>query len=144
MLDFPRWKKAWLWLVTAAAALAALPSLFALANLPWPAGVPEPLVNLGLDLAGGSHLLLEAESGQIAAQRLENMEETVRTTMRQASPRIRISEVSTSAETYSSSMSSPSKTASKALSSNPSSSLTARIGSAEVRLVTYSMVAWRG
>ena len=68
MLDFPRWKKVWLWLVTAAAALAALPSLFALANLPWPAAIPAPLVNLGLDLAGGSHILLEAESGQIAAQ----------------------------------------------------------------------------
>ncbi|MFA9199613.1 MAG: protein translocase subunit SecD [Cypionkella sp.] len=96
MLDFPTWKKAWLWLVTAAAALAALPSLLALANLPWPAALPQPMVNLGLDLAGGSHILLEAESGQIAAQRLENMEETVRTTMRQASPRIRIGEVSTS------------------------------------------------
>ena len=101
MLDFPRWKKAWLWLVTAAAALAALPSLFALANLPWPAGVPAPLVNLGLDLAGGSHILLEAESGQIAAQRLENMEETVRTTMRAADPRIRIGDVSSSGGTLS-------------------------------------------
>ena len=95
MLDFPTWKKAWLWLVTAAAALAALPSLFALANLPWPSVLPNPMVNLGLDLAGGSHLLLEAESGQIAAQRLETMEETVRTTMRRAEPRIRIGEVST-------------------------------------------------
>ena len=93
MLDFPTWRKAWLWLVTAAAALAALPSLFALANVPWPSALPEPMVNLGLDLAGGSHILLEAESGQIAAQRLENMEETVRTRMRLASPRIRIGEV---------------------------------------------------
>ncbi|MGX7953069.1 protein translocase subunit SecD [Tsuneonella sp. HG249] len=96
MLDFPRWKKAWLWLVTAAAALAALPSLFSLAGIPWPAALPNPIVNLGLDLAGGSHILLEAEGSQIAAQRLENMEETVRTTMRQASPRIRIGDVSTS------------------------------------------------
>src|SRR5688500_17265681 len=96
MLDFPRWKKAWLWLVTAALALAALPSIFSLAGLPWPAAVPAPLVNLRLALAGGSHILLEAESGQIAAQRLENMEETVRSTMRQAEPRIRIGEVSTS------------------------------------------------
>lgn len=95
MLDFPTWRKAWLWLLTAAAALAALPSLFSLANVPWPSALPEPMVNLGLDLAGGSHILLEAESGEIAAQRIENMEETVRTRMRQASPRIRIGEVST-------------------------------------------------
>ncbi len=27
MLEFPRWKKAWLWLITAAAALAALAAL---------------------------------------------------------------------------------------------------------------------
>ncbi|MGX7926520.1 protein translocase subunit SecD [Tsuneonella sp. HG094] len=94
MLDFPTWRKAWLWLLTAACALAAIPSLFALANLPWPSALPEPLVNLGLDLAGGSHILLEAEPGQIRAQRIENMEETVRTTMRRAEPQIRIGEVS--------------------------------------------------
>jgi preprotein translocase subunit SecD len=52
------------------------------------------MVNLGLDLAGGSHILLEAEPSQVAAQRLENMEETVRSVMRQAEPRIRIGDVS--------------------------------------------------
>ncbi len=95
MLEFPRWKKVWLWFITAAAALAALPSIFSLANLPWPSVIPEPLVSLGLDLAGGSHLLLEAEAQQVAGQRLENMEETVRGAMRRAEPSIRIGDVST-------------------------------------------------
>lgn len=95
MLDFPAWKKAWLWLVTLACALAAIPSLYALTGARWPAILPEPMVNLGLDLAGGSHILLEADAQQVAQQRLETMEESVRSAMRLASPRIQIGEIST-------------------------------------------------
>ena len=95
MLDFPTWKKTWLWLITALAVFAALPSLVAMTETRWPEALPEPTVNLGLDLAGGSHILLEAEPSQVAAQRLENMEEGVRAAMRQAEPRIRIGDVST-------------------------------------------------
>ena len=95
MLDFPAWKKAWLWLVTAACALAALPSLVALTGARWPAILPEPMVNLGLDLAGGSHILLEADRRQVAQQRLETMDESVRAAMRLAEPRIQIGDIST-------------------------------------------------
>ena len=95
MLDFPLWKKLSLWAVTLAASLLALPSLFNVAGLDWPASLPRPEVNLGLDLAGGSHLLLEAKAADVRAQRLENMEESVRQLMRGASPRIRIGDVST-------------------------------------------------
>ena len=95
MLEFPRWKKIWLWGVTLVACLAALPSLLSSTNIGWPEALPNPMVNLGLDLAGGSHILLEAESDQVAAQRLENMEEGVRGVMRDAEPRIRIGDVST-------------------------------------------------
>lgn len=101
MLDFPPWKKAWLWLLTLACALAAVPSLFALANVRWPAFLPEPMVNLGLDLAGGSHILLEADSRQVAQQRLETMEESVRAAMRLAEPRIQIGDISTRGGTLS-------------------------------------------
>ncbi|MFM7348077.1 MAG: protein translocase subunit SecD, partial [Erythrobacter sp.] len=95
MLDFPLWKKLSLWAVTLAASLLALPSLAGVAGLSWPSSLPDPQVNLGLDLAGGSHLLLEAKSSDVRAQRLENMEETVRQLMRNANPRIRIGDVST-------------------------------------------------
>ena len=95
MLEFPLWKKLWLWGLTLALTAAALPSLFASAGLGWPAALPSPQVNLGLDLAGGSHLLLEAKSKDVAAQRLTNMEESVRQLMRSANPRIRIGDVST-------------------------------------------------
>ena len=60
MLEFPLWKKLWLWGLTLAASVLALPSLFNVSGLDWPASLPNPQVNLGLDLAGGSHLLLEA------------------------------------------------------------------------------------
>ena len=95
MLDFPRWKQAWYWLLTLVAIAAALPSLFSIGNLPWPSVLPAPMVNLGLDLAGGSHILLEADGAQVARQRLENMEESVRAQMRQGDARIRIGEIST-------------------------------------------------
>lgn len=95
MLDFPLWKKISLWAVTLSASLLALPSLFNVAGLDWPGALPRPEVNLGLDLAGGSHLLLEAKAGDVRTQRLDNMEETVRQLMRGANPRIRIGDVST-------------------------------------------------
>ncbi|TRD10485.1 protein translocase subunit SecD [Erythrobacter insulae] len=96
MLDFPLWKKIMLWVVTLTAVIMALPSLFGAGGVDWPDALPEPSVNLGLDLAGGSHLLLEAEADEVAAQRLQNMEEAVRQAMRNAEPRIRIGDISTS------------------------------------------------
>ncbi len=95
MLEFPRWKKIWLWLVSLLLAAAALPSILSLANVPYPASLPNPTVNLGLDLAGGSHILLEADPAEVGATRVENMEESVRAALRQASPRIRIGDIST-------------------------------------------------
>ncbi|MDN3645755.1 protein translocase subunit SecD [Pontixanthobacter aestiaquae] len=95
MLEFPRWRKIWLWMITLLAIAAALPSIFSAANVSWPEQLPEPTVNLGLDLAGGSHILLEADPGQVAAQRLENMEESARGVLNDAEPRIRFGDVST-------------------------------------------------
>ncbi len=95
MLDFPRWKKIWLWSLILVVSILSLPSLASLSGQQWPESLPDPAINLGLDLAGGSHILLEADPRQIVAQRLETMEESVRTTMRQADPAIRIGDVST-------------------------------------------------
>ncbi|MEE1877176.1 protein translocase subunit SecD [Altererythrobacter litoralis] len=95
MLDFPTWKKVWLWGLTLIAAAAALPSLLSATSVKWPDFLPDPQVNLGLDLAGGSHILLEADASQVQVQRLENMEESARSAMRNAEPRIRIGDVST-------------------------------------------------
>jgi len=96
MLDFPLWRRVFLWTVTLFFALSAIPSLLSLSGVRLPEALPSPMVNLGLDLAGGSHILLEADPAQVAAQRMETMEETVRASLRNAEPRIRISDISTS------------------------------------------------
>ena len=88
MLDFPRWKQLLLWGMTLLASLAAVPSIFAIDNLPWPSVLPEPRINLGLDLAGGSHILLEANPEQVRRLRLDTMEEEVRARLRRADPAI--------------------------------------------------------
>lgn len=94
MLDFPLWKRVWLWGITLLLMAAAVPSLFSIGNVPWPKFLPQPMVNLGLDLAGGSHILLEADTGQVRAQRLENMEESIRARFRVAEPSIAIGDIS--------------------------------------------------
>jgi preprotein translocase subunit SecD len=94
MLDFPRWKVLMLWAVTIAVSLASLPSLFSVAGLDWPAALPSPKINLGLDLAGGSHILLEADPSQVRQQRLEGMDESVRNKLKQTDATIRISDIS--------------------------------------------------
>jgi preprotein translocase subunit SecD len=94
MLDFPRWKQVWFWFLTLAVAAAAVPSLFSLANARWPDFLPSPIIHLGLDLAGGSHILLEADTAQVTRQRLEAMEEGVRSRLKQANPAIGIGDIS--------------------------------------------------
>ncbi|MXO89793.1 protein translocase subunit SecD [Pontixanthobacter aquaemixtae] len=95
MLEFPLWRKIWLWALTLFAVLAALPTILSSANVQWPESLPDPMVNLGLDLAGGSHILLEADPAQVAETRLENMEESVRSAMNNAQPAIRFGDMST-------------------------------------------------
>jgi preprotein translocase subunit SecD len=94
MLEFPRWKVIWLWLITLVIAAAALPSLVDVAGYRWPAGLPEPKVNLGLDLAGGSDILLEADPAQVRTQRIEGMEESVRNKLHLMAQPVRISDIS--------------------------------------------------
>lgn len=96
MLDFPRWK-VWLVIVTTiVSCLLAVPSLFPERTTDaWPSWVPNPRISLGLDLAGGSSILLEADTADIARQRIEQMETLVTTEMRRQEPRISIGDIST-------------------------------------------------
>jgi len=72
MLNFPRWKVWGITLLCAFGVLLAVPSLLPPnASAYLPAWAQKIHINLGLDLAGGSHLLLEAETGDVARQRLE-------------------------------------------------------------------------
>ena len=96
MLNFPRWK-VWLVIITTAiGVLCAVPSLLpASAKAQLPVWMQNIHINLGLDLSGGSHLLLEADVPDVRKQQLERMEENIRTEMRRADPRIEISDIST-------------------------------------------------
>jgi len=96
MLDFPRWK---FWLVivaTVMGVIAAVPSMLPEATRnQLPGWWKNTHINLGLDLSGGSHLLLEADTADVRKQQIERMEETIRTEMRRASPKVEISDIST-------------------------------------------------
>jgi preprotein translocase subunit SecD len=96
LLDFPRWKVWAVSLTVAVGVLLSIPSLIAGSRLAayWPSWLPAYQINLGLDLAGGSQLLLEADVRDSAKQRLQAMEDAVSTELRR-DPRVGISEIST-------------------------------------------------
>ena len=95
MLDFPRWKIWSILLILALGVALAIPSLIGEAHSAKVGLGGMPRINLGLDLSGGSHLLLEADTSDVIRQRLSLKEEEVRTEMRRASPRIAIGDIST-------------------------------------------------
>jgi len=96
MLDFPRWKVWSIILTVVVGVLFAIPSLMPETTAARLGLAGMPRINLGLDLSGGSHILLEADTADVAKQRLAQMEETVRAEMRRQDPRIDIGDISTS------------------------------------------------
>jgi preprotein translocase subunit SecD len=95
MLDFSRWKVWSISLVILIGILFAIPSMLpADLKARYPTWLPSATINLGLDLAGGSQLLLEADQADAARQRLQAMEDQVATELRR-NPRVEIGDVST-------------------------------------------------
>lgn len=85
MLYFPPWKVALVVLTAFAGVMLALPNLFDRASLnDWPDILPTQQINLGLDLQGGSHLLLEVEVGAVVREREEAIIDDVRDALRSA------------------------------------------------------------
>jgi preprotein translocase subunit SecD len=83
MLEFPRWKIAGIWLIMVLGIIFAMPNLFNEEQLKdQPSWVPKNQLSLGLDLQGGSHILLEVDLSAIAKQRLESLEESIRGELR--------------------------------------------------------------
>lgn len=85
MLHFPRWKTVSIWLVVLLAVVVAAPNLFpqsTLASLPnW---LPQRQLTLGLDLQGGSHILLQVDRDGLISDRLESARDDVRIGLRDA------------------------------------------------------------
>jgi preprotein translocase subunit SecD len=82
MLDFPRWKTISISIILLLGIIFSIPSFLPEKTLHSLPSFMQAKVNLGLDLAGGSHLLLEADIDDLRKTQLTSMEKTVRTAMR--------------------------------------------------------------
>ena len=105
MLQIDTWKRVLIWLVCVAGLLAALPNAFytrveqsndAWAQIEvegetlerltvaeqWPEWMPSGLVNLGLDLRGGAHLLAEVQVSDVYTARMDALWPEVRNVLR--------------------------------------------------------------
>ena len=107
MLQIPLWKRIMIWGICALGILFSMPNLFydrverhndaraeveAGAATPeqvaddlalWPGFLPSALVNLGLDLRGGAHLLAEVQVSDVYADRIDGMWPDVRDALRE-------------------------------------------------------------
>ncbi|MHC8509303.1 MAG: protein translocase subunit SecD [Rhodospirillales bacterium] len=86
MVHFSAWKAALVALVLALGLAYAAPNMLDAETLPSgaPTWLPVKQVNLGLDLQGGSHLLLSVGVDEVLDDRLEALTDGVRTALRQA------------------------------------------------------------
>jgi preprotein translocase subunit SecD len=83
MLRFPTWKIAIVLGICLLGLVYALPNLFPRAEMErMPDWLPHEQINLGLDLQGGSHLLLEVDLGAVIEERLNGLVDDVRSTLR--------------------------------------------------------------
>ncbi|HEX6979389.1 MAG TPA: protein translocase subunit SecD [Alphaproteobacteria bacterium] len=83
MLYMARWKVWTIILVCLVGLLYAVPSLLPRERPAWlPGWVPYQQVTLGLDLQGGSHLLLEVDVEAVVRERLTNLVDSIRSAMR--------------------------------------------------------------
>src|SRR6202161_4062514 len=84
MLFFTRWKAVAILLTALAVCLCAVPSFFPESTIRnWP-GWAQRHVVLGLDLQGGSHLLLEVDANDVRRQKVEGLRDDVRRVLRDA------------------------------------------------------------
>jgi len=83
MLEFPRWKVVMVLLVCAFFTLIALPNaLPASARASLPGWLPNRTVPLGLDLRGGSHLLLQLNFNSYLQDHMHNLRDQLRVRLR--------------------------------------------------------------
>jgi len=85
MLYFASWKKALVILTCLAGVVFAAPNLFDEAGrAQLPSWLPKQAVNLGLDLQGGAHLLVEVRVEDVYAERMQQMSGDMNAALRRA------------------------------------------------------------
>jgi len=83
MLYFSRWKTAVVLGITALVCLCAVPNFFPEKVVDtWPKWAQRHIV-LGLDLQGGSHILLEVDSNAVRKEKVEALRDDVRRVVRE-------------------------------------------------------------
>ena len=83
MLNLPRWQTIVIIAITVLSGVFALPNLLPAAVLDHlPGWYQQSRINLGLDLRGGAHFLLEADLRSVLTERLTNLSDTVRGELR--------------------------------------------------------------
>lgn len=83
MLQFPLWKKVLIGVICAMGILYAAPNFFPRGTFDGlPDFAPGKTLSLGLDLQGGSHLLLEVETQAVVKERLESTVDAIRRMLR--------------------------------------------------------------
>lgn len=90
MVYFAKWKIALVAIICSLGVLLAVPNFVERSSLDGlPDWLPKQQVNLGLDLQGGSHLLLEVELSAVVSEYLEGLTEGVRADLRRERIRFR-------------------------------------------------------
>ncbi|MEZ5849624.1 MAG: protein translocase subunit SecD [Hyphomicrobiaceae bacterium] len=85
MLHFARWKSLSIVAVCLAGLILSLPNLFSKETVKaWPDWLPKAQMPLGLDLQGGAHLLLAANSDELKKDWLSSLREDARKVLREA------------------------------------------------------------
>jgi SecD/SecF fusion protein len=85
MLYFARWKTILIWLSVVAAVIFAAPNIFPKATLDkLPDWLPKKQMTLGLDLQGGSHILLQLDRKSLVDERLSATRDEIRSKLRDA------------------------------------------------------------
>ncbi len=92
MLQIARWRLALVLAVVLLGVLFAAPNVMPQSiRDSLPGFLPKQTINLGLDLRGGSHLLLEVDTADLRTRILENVSDNMGSALRDAEPRIRFS-----------------------------------------------------
>ena len=89
MVYFAKWKIVLVAIVCVLGIASAFPNFLSEEDATaLPGFLPNKQINLGLDLQGGSHLLLEVDVASVLLQRREGMVDSIRDGLRRGTPRI--------------------------------------------------------
>ncbi len=82
MLYFPSWKVTLILAVCALGLILSIPNLFSAQTVAnWPSFLPHRQVSLGLDLRGGSYMLLQVDMSSVEKERLNNLVDDLRSAL---------------------------------------------------------------